>query len=216
MASMDQNLQKIANTYDIIAREYSQAFSKEHDQKPMDQILLKRFYDEAGHKKPAWDFGCGPGQTTFHLTQLGMEISGLDLSEKILEEARIFHPNITFQQGNMLELSFNANSIGAIVAFYAICHFSKNQVEKAFSEIFRVLQQDGIFFFTYHIGKEKLNVNEFLGKSIEIEFQFFPTDFIVQSLNRVGFLIDEIIERDPYSGVEYDSRRAYVFARKPT
>ncbi len=30
-----------------------------------------------------------------------------------------------------------------------------------------------------------------------------------------GFEIVETIERDPYKGVEYESRRAYVFAQKP-
>jgi hypothetical protein len=34
-------------------------------------------------------------------------------------------------------------------------------------------------------------------------------------LETVGFAIEEIIEREPYSPeVEYQSRRAYIFARK--
>ena len=44
---------------------------------------------------------------------------------------------------------------------------------------------------------------------------FFTTDFISRCLKEIGFEITEIIERDPYRGVEYESRRAYVFAAKP-
>jgi hypothetical protein len=36
------------------------------------------------------------------------------------------------------------------------------------------------------------------------------------SIERAGFEIEEIIERDPYAPeVEYQSRRAYIFAQKP-
>jgi len=34
-------------------------------------------------------------------------------------------------------------------------------------------------------------------------------------LSAAGFTLEEAIERDPYPGAEYESRRAYIFARKP-
>ncbi len=34
-------------------------------------------------------------------------------------------------------------------------------------------------------------------------------------LKEAGFEPEEAIERDPYPEIEYQSRRAYVFARKP-
>ena len=34
-------------------------------------------------------------------------------------------------------------------------------------------------------------------------------------LKEAGFEIVETIERDPYIGVEYESRKAYTFAQKP-
>lgn len=74
-------------------------------------------------------FGCGPGQTTKYLTDLGIEASGLDLSGEILAHAITNHPEINFRKGNILELEFNDDSIGGIVAFYAIVHFTTEQVE---------------------------------------------------------------------------------------
>ena len=39
---------------------------------------------------------------------------------------------------------------------------------------------------------------------------------IRKDLETSGLVVEEIIERDPYSeDVEYQSRRAYIFARKP-
>jgi len=34
-------------------------------------------------------------------------------------------------------------------------------------------------------------------------------------LEAANFEIEEIIERDPYPDVEHQSRRAYIFARRP-
>jgi ubiquinone/menaquinone biosynthesis C-methylase UbiE len=212
---MGQDLNKVENMYDTVAKEYAEIFSGEHEKKPKDQEILHRFSQEIGDRRPVWDFGCGPGQTTEYLKNLGIEISGLDLSEKILEQARTIHPEIHFQKGDILELEFENDLIAGAVAFYTIVHFTEEQVEIACREVFRVLQPGGIFLFTYHIGEETIHIEEFLGKKIDIDLMFFTTDFISSCLKKSGFEKIEIIEREPYPGVEYESRRAYVFAIKP-
>ncbi len=212
---MGQNLDKIKYLYDTVAKEYAETFSGEHEKKPKDQEMLHRFSIEIGDRKPIWDIGCGPGHTSEYLKNLGIEISGLDLSEKILEQARTIHPEIQFRKGNIFELEFENDSIAGAVAFYAIVHFTEEQVEVACREIFRILQPGGIFLFTYHVGEETIHLEEFLGKNIDIDFMFFTTDFIYSCLKKSGFEKIEIIEREPYPDVEYESRRAYVFAIKP-
>ncbi len=211
---MGQDPTKVADQYDILAGEYAEKFRGEHERKPLDREILHRFSREIAGRRPVWDFGCGPGQTTDYLKNLGIEISGLDVSEKLIDRARAIHPGLHFRKGNILDLEFKDNSIGAVVAFYAIVHFTEEQVGRAFDEILRVLQPGGIFLFTYHVGGETIHLDEFLGKRVDLDVMFFGTDFILRCLEGSGFERMEVIERNPYPDVEYQSRRAYVFARK--
>jgi SAM-dependent methyltransferase len=215
VSAMGHDASKIAKVYDDVAKAYAEKFCGEHEKKPQDREILRRFSREVEGKKPVWDFGCGPGQTTRYLKNLGVDISGLDLSRKLIDHATTIHPGIPFRTGDLLDLEFEDESIGGVVAFYAIVHFSEKQVKRAFHETFRVLQPGGVFLLTYHIGEATIHLDEFLGKEVDIDFMFFSTEFISRCLQDAGFERIEVIERDPYPEVEYQSRRAYVFARKP-
>jgi len=212
---VNQNISKIENIYDSVAKEYALKFADEHEYKPKDREMLLKFAQMLNDGKPVWDLGCGPGQTAAYLKNLGVEISGLDLSEKMIEQARIVHPDIYFMKGDILKLDFDDGSIAGAVSFYAIVHFKSEQVEQFIREVFRVLRQGGIFLLTFHIGDSLIHVDEFLGKKIDVDFLFFTTNFSAGGLKKCGFEDIEVIEREPYPEVEYQSSRAYVFAMKP-
>lgn len=212
---MGRDPDEVNKQYDMLAKEYGDAFSGEHAKKPMDREVLRRFSREIGDGRPVWDLGCGPGQTAKYLKDLGVEISGMDLSEKMLEQAGIRYPGIPFRKGNLLDLEFENDSVAGVVSFYAIIHFTKEQVETAFREVFRVLRPGGLFLLAFHAGEKTIHVEAFLGKETDLDVTFFTTGFIARCLEKTGFAGTEIIEREPYPGVEYPSRRAYVFAVKP-
>ena len=48
-----------------------------------------------------------------------------------------------------------------------------------------------------------------------MDFFLLPPTEIKLELETANFTIEDVIERDPYPDVEYPSRRAYIFARKP-
>lgn len=200
--------------YDAVASEYAAKFAGELDYKPLDREILARFAVRVGSRGPVCDLGCGPGQTTAYLAKQGASVLGLDVSQLTLVEARQLYPRLPFVSGDMLSLPFANESMAGAVAFYAIVHFSREELARALAEMARVLGPDGLALLAFHIGDETIHVDEFLGKPVSMDFVFFPTDEVVGAIRSTGMAVEEVLEREPYPEVEYQSRRAYVLARK--
>jgi len=216
---MDSFQKSIQSGYDKVAAEYARRFLNEQDQKPMDQRMLRRFADEVRGKGPVCDLGCGPGMIAAWLQDhcALTDLLGVDLSPNFVEEARKLHPCIKFQQGDMLALDFPDDSWAGVAAFYSLIHIPRERVVEALKEIKRVLKPGGLLLLTFHIGNEALHVEEFLGQPVNMDFLYFKTREMEGYLREAGYVGIESSERDPYApDVEYQSRRAYIFARKKT
>src|SRR5262245_45233295 len=212
---MEQSSIHVRACYDAVAREYAERFSDELAHKPLDRELLRRFADEVAGRGPVWDLGCGPGQTTAFLHGCGVAVRGLDLSPGLVREARERHPGVPFEQGDMTALPLDDGSLAGVVAFYAIVHLSPDQLRRAVGEMFRVLRPGGLALVAFHAGQETVHVAEFLGRPVSLDFVFFPPADVAARFREAGFAAVEVVEREPYPGIEYPSRRAYLFARKP-
>lgn len=181
--------------------------------KHLDRILLKQFAEENKNGN-CIDFGCGPGQTTKCLFDCGMkDITGTDISPGIIAKAKELNPHINFEVADMLNLQYEDNTFSSAIAFYAIVHFTNDELKKAFQEIKRVLKKDGEFLLSFHIGSEIKHVDNFLDKNVSLDFYFFETEKIVALLEETGFTVIDAIERFPYKDAEYPSKRAYIWVK---
>lgn len=203
----------IRENYDRLAAEYTAHISNELQHKPLDCELLRRFAEQTRDGEVC-DMGCGPGHVARFLHQARANVSGLDLSPRMVEEARRLCPQISFRQGNMLALDIPDDSLAGITAMYAIVNIPKESLPQVFSEMQRVLKPGGILLTAFHIGDETVDVPELWGEKVTMPFFFFDPGQIRIMLERAGFVIDEVVERGPYPEIEFQSRRAYVFARK--
>jgi hypothetical protein len=80
----------------------------------------------------------------------------------------------------------------------------------------RVLKPDGLLLLAFHIGDETLQPETLWGRPVSMDFYFFPPHAIQRDLETAGLVVEEVIERGPNAPeVEHQSRRAYIFARKP-
>ena len=178
-------------------------------------MLLKEFASVNKDKGVIADFGCGPGQTTKFLFDCGVKnITGIDISPAMISAARRLFPEIKFETGDLLKISYESNYFGSVLAFYAIVHFDYDQVKAAFHEINRVLKKGGQFLFSFHAGDEIVHFDKAHDKDVDIDLYFFPTNKISGLLEETGFHIIDALERYPHKDVEYPSKRAYIWAEK--
>ncbi len=206
--------QSILSAYYATAENYAKEFMDELSHKHLDRILLRQFAEE-NEGGNCIDFGCGPGQTTKFLCDCGMkDIVGTDLSPAMIAKAKELNPQINFEVADMLNLQYADKSFSSAIAFYAIVHFTTEELKHAFQEIKRVLKQDGQFLFSFHIGNEIKHIDNFLDKNVALDFYFFETEKITALLEEVGFTMVDIIERFPYKDMEYPSKRAYIWMKK--
>ena len=214
---IQKSIPDVQSGYDSIADEYARRIYDELRHKPRDRELLDRFAESVRDRGVVCDLGCGPGQVARYLQKRGIQVCGVDLSEGMLERARPLNQGIDFHQGDMRALPFAENAWAGIAAFYAIVNLSLRETAEALREMWRVLEPGGQLLLAFHLGEDVAQLEDDIwGCGVSLEFTFFRASTILGYMREAGFEIDEVIERDPYSpDVEYQSRRAYIFAHKP-
>jgi SAM-dependent methyltransferase len=209
---MVRTREELIEGYDALAPEYAERFCRELDGKPFDRSLLRRL-GETVPEGPVCDLGCGPGHVAAHLESLGVDAFGVDLSSRMIAEARRRYPSVRFQIGDMLDLKLRAGSCGGIVALYSIIHLRREQLPQAFREMLRVLRPDGLLLVSFHEGQGELHEEEVLGTQVSFDCTLFEPAEVARAMERVGLSVLEVTTRRPYE-IEYPTHRAYILARK--
>lgn len=202
-------------SYDRVADEYVRRIFDELQHKPLDRQLLDRFAASVRDVGPACDMGCGPGHVARYLYEHGVQVSGVDLSPAMVEQARRLNPGVEFRQGDMMALDAPDEAWAGIAAFYSIIHIPRGDMAQALGELRRVLRPGGLLLLAFHIGDDTIHLEEWWGQEVSVDFFFFRSDEMAGNLRAAGFEIEEIIEREPYpDDIEHQSRRSYIFARR--
>ena len=202
-------------SYDEVADEYVRRIFDELQHKPFDRQLLDRFATRVREVGQVCDMGCGPGHVARYLHEHGVQVCGVDLSPVMVARARQLTPGVEFRQGDMMALDAPDAAWAGIAAFYSIIHIPRGDMMQALGELRRVLRPNGLLLLAFHIGDDTVHLDEWWGQSVSVDFFFFRPAEVADCLRAAGFEIEEIIEREPYPEVEHQSRRAYVFARRP-
>lgn len=209
----------IVSTYDTIAEQYAVDYFDELSRKPFDRELLTKFAALIPQGGLVCDMGCGPGHLARFLSDLGVNVIGVDVSRAMVETARRLNPELAFEQGDMLRLSFAEESFAGIAAFYSLIHIDRSRVPKVLAELHRVLANNGSLFISFHLGEGEVHRDELhghdgeTGPKIAFHATLFGIEEMIRFLESAGLAVEEKLEREPYD-FEYPSRRGYILARK--
>lgn len=206
----------VRTAYDTVADAYAELLRTLLDSSPYDRAMLAVFAElvTAGGGGPVADVGCGPGRITGHLHTLGLDVFGVDLSPAMVAVARRTHPHLRFDQGSMTALAIDDGSLGGVVAWYSIIHFTPSQLPVAIAELHRVLAPGGHLVLAFQAGDERVHVEQAYGHAISVDAYRLPPAHVADLLTDAGCVVDARLVRAPAGDLE-KTPQAYLLARKP-
>lgn len=148
-------------------------------------IHLQRylFASDYASGKRILDASCGAGYGSYFLKTKGaMEVHGVDICAEAIAFAKHYYfiDNVRFEIMDVEDMRFDNNFFDVVVSFETVEHL--RQTSKFFSELTRVLKQDGLFIFSvpnkqYYSDagiKNRFHFNEMYYADIErLSRQFF-------------------------------------------
>jgi len=153
------------------------------------------------------DVGSGTGiPVARFFVDHGFSVTGIDISEKMLELAKENAPEAEFFQLDMNDLDFPEDSFHCITALYSLFHVPKEKHQSVLENFIRMLKPEGILFFC--VGSKGGDwTDEFLGS--EMFWSNYSPEKTLSLVREAGFeiLFDEVLDRG-------DELQYWVFAKK--
>ena len=117
---------------------------------PQERKAIERYFTDTDSS--VLDVGCGVGRVAHLVHERGFNVTGIDVSEPLVEKARSIFPEIDFRVMDVRDLAFDSGSFDyAVFSFYGLDYIlPKAERMKALREIQRVLKPAGIVVFSSH------------------------------------------------------------------
>ena len=200
--------------YNLAAQKYHDLFHNEMNEKEYDRKLLDSFATRFNKDSLICDAGCGPSaHIGRYLFDKGIKIVGMDISEKCIELARNYNPDMKFECADIVNMPFDDNTFEGLISYYSIINTPKIYIPKIFSEFRRVLKPDGFLLVAVKAGTTEGYIDNLLGIKARNYFSLFTKEEIVVYFSQAGFLIEFFDKRNPYD-FEISNERIFAFGIK--
>lgn len=201
-AGVDEDVRLAAtrNGYDALAERYAELFRAELDGAPLDRAVLQAFAELVGRDHPdgqVLEVGSGPGGVTAHLSRLGLDVSGIDLSPAMVGLARREHPGLSFAVGEMGALDRDDGSLAGLVSWYSLIHVPEARRPAVVAGFSRVLRAGGYLLLAFQVGDGTLHLDEAFGSAVSLDFHRLRPDAVAGLLDAAGFDVVAQVVRAP-------------------
>jgi len=117
---------------------------------PQEQKAIERYFTDTNTS--VLDIGCGVGRVSYLLHERGFDVTGIDISEPLVEEARSLFPEIDFHIVDIRDTNFNSEAFDyATFSWFGLDYvLPKAKRIEVLREIQRVLKPSGILIFSSH------------------------------------------------------------------
>ena len=146
------DLDIVRASYDRVADNYVAMNMSDLSALPWLRAALAVFAEDVSGLGPVLDVGCGPGAITAHLAGLGVDVSGVDLSPKMVEHARRLHPGLRFAVASATELDLEPGSLGGILGWWSLFNLPRDVLPDVLASFARALVPGGHAIIGTHVG----------------------------------------------------------------
>lgn len=176
---------------------------------------IKEFTEYLEEEDNVLDLGCGPGNVGRQLVLCGKDITitGIDLSEKMLEIAKQNVPDATFYCQDIRTVNFSEESFDAIMLSFCIVHLTDDETEQLIEKTSKYLKPGGKLYLSFIEGKEKgFETTVFSNEAIF--FNYYLTEEIEFLLKKKGIKVFQISKQDYPESDGIIKTEVFVFAEK--
>ena len=198
----EMNSQELGNKYDKIAQWWhEQHQDSRYGMKQLDTAL--KFASEGG---VALDVGCGTGgRIVRRLEEYGFAITGLDVSEAMINLAHRNNPDATFLLQDICTWETD-RTFDFIIAWDSIFHLPLHMHQPVIDKLCKLLKKNGVLIYTFGNATgehtDRWHEDEFYYSSIGINAN-------LKALVNNGLTVMHL-ELD-----QYPEKHVYVIAKKP-
>lgn len=111
--------------------------------------VFDRYFRKPGR---VLDIGCGAGRTTRALADRGFDVTGIDVSEEMVERGRALFDDLDIRIGDATSLQFEPETFEYVLFSWGgidVIHPERNRI-RTLREIHRVLEPGGVFAYSFH------------------------------------------------------------------
>ena len=149
------------------------------------------------HGINAFDFGCGTGRSTRFLRKMGFNITGVDISEDMLKQARSKDRSGDYHKVNDADLNrFNDDTFDLVLSAFTFDNIpSKKKKIENLRELKRLLKPDGIIINL--VSSPDIYIHEWASFST----RDFPENRRVKSGDKVRIVMTDVEDQRPVEDI---------------
>jgi ubiquinone/menaquinone biosynthesis C-methylase UbiE len=156
--SEDRLIKKNIGVHDKIASRYERIHGEifnAPEQNRLNNCLREAvsFVVTSSSKLKALDFGCGSGNLSYHLLQLGLDVTAADVSVGCLDLVRGKYKDVDCFQLNGKDLNGLSDNYFDFIAMYSVLHHIPDYLA-AIKEISRVCKPGGVIYIDHENNDE--------------------------------------------------------------
>lgn len=163
------------------------------------------------------DLGCGSGRDSAYFVTQGFQVTGVDLSEKLLAIAKKNVRNALLVKEDIRHLSFAPNSFDGIWSCASIVHINHSEQQELFRSMYTILKPGGLLYIHAKKGEGEQYIEEPSMPGKKRFYAFFTASLLEHYCKKAGFSDVEIIDvgvTKAYANGKHSKEWIDCFAKK--